>query len=77
MQIKKDEIRQEILLAAENEFYKRGYRRCFNAYHCQKKPTPLLVIFIIIFEIKKPFSTGDQRYSEKINAMIEKHREFL
>ena len=26
MQTKKEEIRQEILLAAENEFYKRGYR---------------------------------------------------
>ncbi len=72
----KEEIRQEILLAAENEFYKRGYRDASMRTIARKANTTLGNIYNY-FENKEALLDaviGD--IPEKINAMIEKHREF-
>lgn len=76
MQIKKEEIRQEILLAAEGEFYKRGYKDASMRTIAQKANTTLGNIYNY-FENKEALLDaviGD--IPEKINAMIKRHREF-
>ena len=76
MQIKKDEIRQEILLAAENEFYKRGYRDASMRTIAKKANTTLGNNYNYLENKEALLDAVIGDIPEKINAKIEKHREF-
>ncbi|WP_195270686.1 TetR/AcrR family transcriptional regulator [Eubacterium sp. 1001713B170207_170306_E7] len=76
MQIKKDEIRQEILLAAEDEFYKRGYKEASMRTIAKKANTTLGNIYNYFKNKEALLDAVVGHIPEKIDAMIEKHREF-